>query len=129
MALTGTTTGDFEKSKFVESPTRSGEAAVEVVIGSNAVFVIGSGANTRPAVTNVSAVALAANTARKYASFSNHTNADIFIKLGSAAVVNQGILIPPDGIYEITLDKLFTGIVYAIKSTAASVNIDVFEGT
>lgn len=128
MSIQGTLQ-DREFQKFVESPTRPGNAVPEVVIGSTSVFTFSASANTRPTVTNVSAAVLASNTNRKYACFSNNTNVDIFIKLGATAVVDQGIVIKPGQIYEIKLDNLFTGSVNAIKLTAASVNLDVFEGT
>ena len=86
-------------------------------------------ANTRPSVTNVDATVLASNASRKYALFVNNTAATIYLKLGAAAVVNQGIQLGPNDRYEITSDNLFTGAVHAIKSTAVAVNLDVFEGS
>lgn len=85
--------------------------------------------NTRPAITNVSSIVLASNVNRKYAYIFNQTGAIVFIKFGATAVINQGIRIPDNSIYEITHDNLWTGDVHAVKSTAASISIEVFEGT
>lgn len=90
---------------------------------------ITSGSTTRPAVTNSSASILASNASRKYAYVFNQTGAVVFITLGSTAVVNQGIRLANNDFYEITADNLWTGAINAIKSAAASVNLDVFEGT
>lgn len=85
--------------------------------------------NSRPSVTNTSNLALAANSSRKYAYFYNNTGASVYIKLGAAAVVNEGIRLGPNDMYELTSDKLYTGDVFVIKSTASVINLDVVEGT
>lgn len=88
-----------------------------------------TGANTRPSINNVSSNILASNPARKYAYIFNQSGVAIFIKLGAAAVINQGIRIPDNSMYEINSDNLWTGDIFAIKNLATAVNIEVFEGT
>jgi hypothetical protein len=85
--------------------------------------------NTTPSVTNVTSSILASNSNRKFAIIFNNSGATVYIKLGAAAVVNQGIRLAPNETFEITAINLFTGAVNAIKSTAASINLDVCEGT
>lgn len=86
------------------------------------------GANARPTVSTTSVLILAANANRKYAYISNQSGAVIYVKLGAAAVVGEGIRINNDGFFEITVDKLWTGDVFAIRN-AGSGAVDVFEGT
>ena len=131
MALSPTLV-DREQNKFVE--TSDGKTAVRVVSApSDPTYVQQTGfagaSNTRPSITNVDATALASNTSRKYASFTNNGGATIYLKLGATAVVNQGIPLGPNEMFEIKGDNLFTGAVHAIKSTAIAVNLDVFEGS
>jgi hypothetical protein len=88
---------------------------------------ISTGVNTRPGITAVSSIALAANPDRKYASFFNQSGSVIYLKLGAAAVLNQGIRMPNNSIFEINADNLFTGAVHAITG-AGTQNLDIFEG-
>ena len=88
-----------------------------------------TGSNTRPAVTSTSSTILASNVNRKFAYIFNQTGSIIFLKFGATAVVNQGIRLADNATYEIDADNLWTGDVMAVKSAAASVNIEVFEGT
>lgn len=84
--------------------------------------------NTRPTVTTASSTILAANAARRYAYVFNSSGAVIYLKLGTTAVVNEGIRLPNNEIFEITSDKLWTGVINAIRG-AGSGAIEVFEGT
>lgn len=88
-----------------------------------------SGAWTRPTITNTSTTILAANAARKYAVVVNNNGFTAYLKLGSAAVVNEGIPLAPNARFEIKRDNLWTGDIRAIKATATAVALDVFEGT
>lgn len=88
-----------------------------------------TGSSTRPSINNVSSTLLASNSDRKYALITNNNGFTAYLKLGSAAVVNQGIPLPPNTSYEITINNLWIGDIRAIKSTATSANLDVFEGT
>jgi len=120
---------DRELGKFRDagSVTSSRVATkLEDVQGSNS---FSTGAHTTPSVTNVSATVLAANSLRRYALFTNNGGAIIYLKLGAAAVVNQGIPLQPNERYEIGLNNLWTGSVTAIKSTATALALDVFEAT
>lgn len=98
-------------------------------LDSNPNTAFSTASNTRPAINNVSAVLLAANTNRKYVMIFNQSGATIFIKMGATAVINEGIRLANNEWYEITADNLWVGTINAIKSGAASVNVDVFEGT
>ena len=93
------------------------------------------GKYTTPTHTAVSVgvattVALASNTNRRYALFINNSNVEIYLKLGVAAVLNQGIrLNRSGGSYEVSRlnGALYTGAVNAIASVAASILL-VTEG-
>lgn len=85
---------------------------------------------TRPGVNNTSSTVLASNTARRYVMIYNQSGATIYIFLGAGtAVVNEGIRLVNNASYEITSDNLFTGAIQAVKTGAATVNLDIFEGS
>ena len=78
-------------------------------------------APTKCVVGTSSTLALPVNTERKYVLFINDSDAVIYIKLGSAAVVSEGIRINANGgSYEMSnaLGNLFTGEIYAISDVA-----------
>jgi len=86
--------------------------------------------NTRVGISaSASTQLLAANTGRRYAYIMNQINFPCYIMLGASAVLGQGIIIHPGGMYEITSTNLWTGTINAINTSLSSVNIDVFEGT
>lgn len=87
-----------------------------------------SGSNTLPNATTTSSTVLAANPNRKYAYINNQSGSTIYIKLGAAAVVGQGIKLVNDSKYEITRDNLWLGTVNAITN-AGTHALDIFEGT
>lgn len=117
--------------KVVGSTLPDGAAteATLVLIEDNTDSSHGTGASTRPSINNVSSTILAANSARRYAAITNNNAFTAYLKLGVAAVVDQGIPLPPGGRYEITMTNLWTGDIRAIKSTSIAANLDVFEGT
>ncbi len=79
-------------------------------------------------VDAVSTLALAANTARANAVFVNDSDQVIYISRGNAAVMNDGIrLNAAGGSYEIDVDNMFFGAVYAI-SAGGQANLTVSEG-
>jgi len=81
-------------------------------------------------VTTASQAALAANVNRRYAIFINDSDTIIYLKLGAAAVVNQGIRLNANGgSYEIsaTIGNLTVGAVNAITSVDGK-NLLIAEG-
>ena len=88
-------------------------------------------AHTEGAAINTTSAALAANHERAYAMFQNDGDVDVYLRLGEAAVVNEGILINANGgTYEISdrLGNLFTGAVNCIAASGTNVVL-VLEGT
>ncbi len=80
------------------------------------------------AVAAATTVALVANRFRVYAAFVNDSVQTIYLGLGVAAVLNDGIRLNPNGgAYEITGENLFLGAVNAI-SAAGAANLTVSEG-
>lgn len=93
-----------------------------------------TGSITETATTTTVGVAtgqvLAANAARKYASFQNDSDTVIYLKIGSSAVLNQGVRLNPNGgVYEMSINtgNLDTRAVNAISSVASK-NLLVREG-
>lgn len=83
---------------------------------------------TSVAVQTVSTLVLAANPSRRYAVFVNDSNKPIYLSLGAAAVLNQGIeLSTVNGKYEINDSNLFLGVIYAIAE-GGDKNLTVTEG-
>lgn len=82
--------------------------------------------HTRPTVTTTSSTILAANANRKSAQIFNQSGAVVFIKLGVAAVANEGFRLVNNEYYPVP--EGYTGDVRAIRA-AGSGAIDVMEGT
>lgn len=83
-------------------------------------------------VTTSSATVLAANPARKYALFINDSDTVIYLALGVAAVLNQGIrLNSGGGSYEISavLANLYRGAILAIHGGTGNKRLLIVEGT
>ena len=79
------------------------------------IFPIASSVTTFATVTNVSAVAMAANPYRGDADLTNDSTCMIYLARGNAAVVGSGIPLNPNGgTYHIGTNNLFLGEVYAI---------------
>jgi len=91
---------------------------------------VSSSANTPKTgvvVGSSTTLALAANTARKSAVFTNDSNETIYLALGSEAAMNQGIRLNANGgSYEINQTNLYTGIVTAICASGSK-NLCVSE--
>lgn len=86
--------------------------------------------HTHPTIGSGTTTALAANTSRKYALFENDSSEIIYIKIGAAAVMNQGIrLNASGGSYEMSflIGNLNTGTVNAICTSGSKVLL-VVEG-
>jgi hypothetical protein len=82
-------------------------------------------------VTTTSGQVLASNAARKYAIFINNSDTVIYIKLGAAANVNQGIRLNAyGGSYEMSamLGNLYTGAINAIHAGNGNKTLLVTEG-
>ncbi len=67
-----------------------------------------------------SALALAANAARKGVVFVNRSAAYISFGLGAAAVMDNGITLAPNGVWQMDKDTFTTGAINAIAGAAAS---------
>jgi len=75
-----------------------------------------------------------ANSGREYAIFCNDSkvsNSAIYLGLGATSTPHAngiaGIAIPSATCYEMTLDKMFTGIVYAVASSSTSTLISTYK--
>lgn len=86
-------------------------------------------ANTGVNVTATSTQILAANADRLYAAIVNASDTDIWISLGAAAVLDQGIpLNAHGGNYEITWENLYKGVIYGIHGGVGNKRVGVTEG-
>ena len=90
---------------------------------------IATASNIRVGVTNSTTQLLAANSARKYAIIANNSGITIYLKMGAAAVVGEGLVLPSGAVFQITNDNLWVGSINAIRSGGGTATIDVFEGT
>ena len=82
-------------------------------------------------VTTSSGAVLAANANRKYALLINDSDTTIYMKLGAAAVVNQGIRLNANGgSYEMStlFGNLYTGAIYGIHGGSGNKAILIVEG-
>ena len=81
--------------------------------------------NTKVSIANTTTVALAAGPGRQFARFTNDSDEVIYLGLGAAAVLNEGVrLTAAGGVFEINGTNIFTGAVNAI-STSGSKNLCV----
>lgn len=81
-------------------------------------------------VTTSSGQVVAANSSRKYLLLVNDSDAVIYIKVGAAAALNQGICLNPSGSYEMGagFGNLDTRAVYAIHGSTGNKVLLVTEG-
>lgn len=87
----------------------------------------GSFVNVLKTVTNASAQALAANTARQYLLIQNKDNAGtVYLNFGAAATVANGIRIPPGANYELN-GVVSTQAIFMIGDIANNVNVLTVE--
>ncbi len=87
--------------------------------------------HTEGSATSTTSVALAANESRMYAMFQNDGDITVYLRLGEAAIVNEGIRINANGgSYEISdrLGNLYQGAVNCIAASGTTVVL-VLEGT
>jgi hypothetical protein len=87
--------------------------------------------HTTISVTTTSGQALASNTNRKYALLVNDSDTDMYIMLGSSAVLNQGIRINANGgSYEMSnnFGNLYTGAISVIHGGSGSKILLATEG-
>lgn len=111
-----------------------GERQIKRTIERGKVMRTRSGNYLKAIHTNVtvgltSTEVIAANNGRKYLLLQNDSNEIIYIKLGVAAALNQGIRIPVDGSYEMKDGdgNIFLGTINAICTTGGKV-LTVTEG-
>lgn len=84
--------------------------------------------HTRITLTNsVSVQIAAANSARKWLYIENQSGAKIFIKFGTAAVINQAIEIPNNNTFKMSATELYLGAINAIVGSNNR-TIEVVEG-
>ena len=91
----------------------------------------GTASHSAVTVGTDSTAALAANVSREYALFVNDSDEAIYLKLGAAAVVNQGIRInATGGSYEMSgaYGNLYRGAINSICSSGSKTLL-VTEGT
>jgi hypothetical protein len=113
-----------------------GDGTFARVVYAESTAVAETGAYTTPThsvatVTTVTGAALAANAARLYALLVNDSDTAIYIKLGAAAVANQGIRLGANGgSYEMSkkLGNLYTGAINAIHGGTGNKVLLVLEG-
>ena len=87
-------------------------------------------AHTVADVATTSTLVLASNSDRLHALFVNDSDTTIYLKLGAAAVLNEGIRLNANGgAYEINWTNLFTGAVYGIHGSAGTKKVIVTEVT
>lgn len=87
--------------------------------------------HTAPTMGAASALVVAANADREYLLIVNDSDVTIYIKLGEAAVANQGIRLNANGgSYEMSrkLGNLYSGAVYGIASSGTGKVLLVTEG-
>jgi len=85
---------------------------------------------TQPSIAATTTTVLAANTNRLYALIVNDSVETVYIKLGAAAVLNQGIRLNAlGGSYEMSkkFGNLYTGVINGIGTSGAAVLV-VTEG-
>lgn len=106
----------------------------------DAVLLVGAGGtavsepltltHTAATATTSTGEMLAANTSRRYALIQNVGSTPVFLKVGAAAVANQGIMLAANGgAYEMSaaFGNLATGAVNGITSTGSAA-VTVSEG-
>jgi len=87
--------------------------------------------NTAISVGDTSTTILAANANRKYALIVNDSDTVIYLALGAAAIVNNGIRLNANGgAYVINWTNLYKGAINGIHAaTGLTKNVTVVEGT
>lgn len=101
-------------------------AALNLYAGLNAANSV---LNSSVSIGIASTLVLAANSSRRYLFLVNDSDENIYVSLGSAAVLNTGILLTSQG-GSLTLDTttMWTGAVYAISLNGGK-NLTICEGS
>jgi len=101
-------------------------AALNINTGIN---VADSMVNTKVDVDSTSTLVLALNSSRRFLFLVNDSDENIYVSLGSAAVMNEGILLTAGG-GALTLDiaSMWLGAIYAI-CLSGNKNLTISEGT
>lgn len=68
-----------------------------------------------------STMILGTNDRRVWAGFTNVGANDIFVQLGVAAALHEGLLVAPNGYFGISQIEYWAGAVYAIAETAITI--------
>ena len=86
-------------------------------------------ANSTVNVTTSSTTIKAANSDRLHLVVVNDSDVVIYLGVGAAAVLNQGIRLNANGgAYEINWSNLYTGAIYGIHGGTGNKVVTVFEG-
>lgn len=83
--------------------------------------VIHEAADRTQAIAVTSVMLLGTNDRRVWAGFTNVGVNDIFIQLGAAAVLHEGLLVAPNGYFGIDDHQYWAGPVFAIAETAITI--------
>ncbi len=84
--------------------------------------------NTKVTVGTGTTVVLAYNANRVFAEIFNDSDAVIYLGLGEAAVMNEGVRIAIGGSYKFDVNNLWIGAINAISAAGSKV-VCVIEGT
>lgn len=109
------------------NPLTSTGGALDVNDGGMGWDTFGQSTPKQVSVSPTSTILLSANADRVSATFTNNSNAAIYIQYGISAVWQLGYFVPPNCGWEINSTNLYQGQVSAI-TFSATVNIDVTEG-
>lgn len=88
--------------------------------------------HTTAAVATASTTVLAANSGRRYALIVNDSDTTVYLKIGAAAVANQGIRLNANGgSYEMgkAFGNLAHGAIYGIHAGTSTKVVTVLEGS
>ena len=123
-------TGNELLGRVTIEPSTNNIGDVDVLTEPSGSGVYATATHTTLGVTAASQAALAANINRLYAMFINDSDAVIYLKIGAAAVVNEGIRLNANGgSYEMSkkAGNLNTGGINAITAVATKVLL-ILEG-
>jgi hypothetical protein len=110
-----------------------GEAGPENLVGPGTVLPVQPQQTTAPlppvsaSVTNVDSTVLAANASRKGLVVFNVGPSQAFFGMGTAAILNGGITLLPNGTWVMDPSTFFTGAIHAISSFSATLAIQEFN--
>lgn len=102
-------------------------ATDSAIVVSNRDAIITTCTSSSASVTSTSSAALASNSSRKYAVITNTGSIDVWLHPGLTAVSGQGILLKPNGSFEIDSTNLYPGVVAAV-TTSGTTSLAITEG-